>query len=64
MRINDVKIYAAMSRKEWNIKKLSETAGVSRATVSYIKNGKRCSDEVGQKIAAALEVDVTELIEN
>jgi putative transcriptional regulator len=53
-----------MSRREWNIKKLAEESGVSRATVSYIKNGKRCSDEIGQKIATALGVSVAELIED
>ena len=36
---------------------------VSRVTINYIKGGKSCSDEVGQKIAKALGVDVTEIIE-
>ena len=45
-------------------KRLAELSGVSRATINYIKGGKRCTDEVGQKIAKALGVDVTEIIED
>lgn len=47
----------------YDTKKLAELSGVSRATVGYIKAGKTCSEEVGNKIAKALGVDVTEIID-
>lgn len=44
--------------------KLAELAGVSRATVNYIKSGKSCTEEVGNKIAKALGIPVEKLIED
>lgn len=46
-----------------NFSKLANNSKVSRATLSYIKNGKSCRPDVTAKIAAALGVDVTDLIE-
>lgn len=51
-------------RKEFTQKELAEKAGVSRSTISYIKSGKSCIDAVGQAIAKALGIDVTEILEN
>ena len=64
MRINRVKLVAELTRQDMTQKRLAELSGVSRATINYIKGGKRCTDEVGQKIAKALGVDVTEIIED
>lgn len=63
MRIDRVKLVAELARRDWSQKELAERAGISRATVNYIKSGKSCSDEVGQKIAAALRTDIKEIIE-
>lgn len=63
MRIDRVKLVCEMMRQDMTQKKLAELAGVSRATIGYIKAGKSCSDEVGNKIAEALGVDLTELID-
>ncbi len=63
MRINRVKLVAELTKRDMTQKRLSELAGVSRATINYIKAGKSCSDEVGHKIAAALGCDVTEIIQ-
>mgnify|MGYP006065382255 FL=1 len=52
-----------MWEREVKTPKLSELSGVSRATISYIRNGKSCSEEVARKIAKALNCDVTELLE-
>jgi len=52
-----------MARKNYNFLKLAKVSGVSRATLSYINNGKTCRHDVAYKIAEALDVDVTELIE-
>lgn len=63
MRIDRKKLKIALIEKDMSQKELSKRSGVARATISYIVNGKSCSDEVGQKIAAALGVDVTDIIE-
>lgn len=64
MRIDRVKLVAELTKRDMTQKRLSELSGVSRATLNYVKNGKRCSDEVGRKIAKALGVDVTEILED
>lgn len=42
---------------------LAKAAGISRATITYIKGGKSCSEEVANKIAKALNINITEIIE-
>lgn len=63
MRIDRIKLVAELARRDMTQSNLAELAGVSRATINYIKGGKSCSDEVGEKIAGALGVPVDELIE-
>ena len=63
MRINRVKLVAELTRQDMTQKRLAELAGGSRATVNSIKCGKSCTDEIGNRIAAALGVDVTEILE-
>lgn len=63
MRIDRVKLVAELARQDMTQKKLAELAGVSRATINYIKGGKSCSDEVGQKIADALGVNIKRILE-
>lgn len=63
MRIDRVKFVAELTRQDMTQKRLAELSGVSRMTVNSIKAGKSCSDEVGQKIAAALNVDLKQLVE-
>lgn len=64
MRIDRYKLINELMRQEMTQKKLAELAGISRASVNYIKNGKSCSDEVGHKIADALKVPLENLLEN
>lgn len=64
MRIDRVKLVAELTRQEMTQKQLAERAGVSRATVNYIKCGKNCCDDVGRKIAGALGVPIEQLLEN
>lgn len=63
MRIDRIKFVSELTRQDLTQKKLAELAGVSRATINYIKSGKSCSDEIGNKIAVALSVPIEELIE-
>lgn len=62
MRIDRVKFVAELTRQDMTQTRLAELSGVSRATINYIKSGKSCTDEIGNKIAAALGVDISELI--
>lgn len=63
MRIDRVKLVAELTRQDMTQKRLAELTGVSRGTINYIKGGKSCSDEVGRKIAKALNCNVTDIIE-
>lgn len=64
MRIDRVKFVAEITKRDLTLKALADLSGVSRQTLSYVKQGKRCKDEIGQAIANALKVDITEIIEN
>lgn len=63
MRIDRCKLMAELTRQDMTQKQLAALAGVSRTTINYIKGGKNCSDEVGHKIAAALGVNITKILE-
>ena len=64
MRIDRIKLVSELTKRDMTQSKLAELAGISRATVNYIKAGKSCTDEVGKKIADALQIPVEKLIEN
>lgn len=64
MRIDRIKLVSELTRQDMTQKRLAERAGISRATVNYIKGGKSCSDEVGHKIADALKVPLETLLED
>lgn len=63
MRIDRIKFTILITTKDLTLSNLAKMSGVSRQTLSYIKQGKRCSVETAKKIADALNVDVTELID-
>lgn len=63
IRIDRFKLTTELMRQELTQKQLAEISGVSRVTINYIKAGKSCSDEIGKKIAKALKVKVTDIIE-
>lgn len=63
MRIDRIKLVSELTKRDMTQKDLSEKVGISRATISYIKNGKSCSDEIGQKIAEVLQVPIEKLLE-
>lgn len=63
MRIDRIKLVSELTKRDMTQSKLAELAGISRATVNYIKAGKSCTDEVGKKIADALQIPVEKLIE-
>ena len=63
MRIDRVKLITELAKRDMTQKRLAELSGVSRATINYVRAGKSCTDEVGQKIAKALGVKPEEIIE-
>lgn len=64
MRIDRIKLISEMARQNLRVNELAEKAGVSTNTVSAIRCGKNCSKLAGNAIAKALNVDVTELLED
>lgn len=64
MKISKTKLNIALARKCWNQRDLRDNAVVSSQTVLNINNGKSVMPATVGKIAAALGVDVTELIED
>lgn len=64
MRINRIRLVTELAKRDMTQKRLAELSGVSRATINYVRAGKSCTDEVGQKIAQALGVTIKELIED
>lgn len=63
MRVDRKKLVCAMMDADLNTKQLAEKAGVARATACSIKNGKSCNYETAVKLAGALKVPVTDLIQ-
>ncbi len=64
IRIDRIKLVTELKKHNMTQKKLAELSGTSRVTINYVCSGKSCTGEVGQKIAEALGVDVTEIIED
>lgn len=63
MRINRIKLISELTKRDMSQIELSKLAGVSRVTIGNIKAGKSCSDKVGEKIAAALQIPIDQLLE-
>lgn len=58
MRIDRVAFAAALARADLNGNELAAKAGVSRGTVTAVKNGKSCSPDTAEKLAAVLGQDI------
>lgn len=63
MKIKNAVLMINLVKKGLTLMKLSELTGVSKATISAVKNGKTCSFRTASKIAKVLDIDVVELIE-
>ena len=63
MRIDRIKLITEMARQDITIIQLAEKSGVSRVTVSAVRNGKACSKVSAEKIAAGLGLNVDDLME-
>lgn len=62
VRIDRVALIAEMARRHINCNRLVELSGVSRVTITAVRNGKSCSRETADKLAAGLGVPVADII--
>lgn len=63
MKVNKIKISVLMAQKKMRQQDLADKAGMSRGNLSTIINGKTCRPVTVIRLADALGVDVTEIIE-
>ena len=63
MRIDKKNLLCAMVRADMNNQKLSDTSGISITQVSNIRNGNNTTYETVSKIAKALNVSISDLID-
>lgn len=61
MRIDRVKFAAALAANDLNGKMLSEVTGLSRGTITAVKNGKSCSEQTAKKLVAVLGCEILEV---
>ena len=64
MKISKSKLNIALARKQWNQRDLRDNAIVSAQTILNLNKGKSVMPATVGKIAAAMGVDVTEIIED
>lgn len=62
MRIDRVKFATALARKDFSSGELARRTGLSRVTISSVKNGRSCSKTTAAKIAAGLGVDLSQIV--
>lgn len=63
MTLSDSKIALAMARQQLSKTQLAEKAGMSRNRLNVLLNSKKITPVSAGRVAAALQVDVTEIIE-
>jgi len=64
VRVNNITMRVEMARNRLTNDKLKEATGISKATISAVRNGKTCSYDTASKLAKALNIDIMELIES
>lgn len=64
MRISRDKINICMARKKMTVQALAKAYGVSRTRINVLLNQREVSTVSAGRMASALGVDVTEILEN
>ena len=64
MRINREMVNIVMARKKMTVTELAKVYGVSRARINIILNSREVTTICAGRMAAALEVDVDEILES
>ena len=62
MRINRIKLIAAMAERDITAIELAKKAGVSRSTLTAARTGKSCNYNTIYRIARALGIEVSSLL--
>lgn len=62
MKINSAKMVNYMNEADLTLTKLAKLPGVSRTTLSAVRNGRFCLFETAALIAEALDTDASERI--
>jgi DNA-binding Xre family transcriptional regulator len=63
LQLSRTKVNVAIARNDYSVTKLAEECGVSRQRMTVILNSRNISPSNAGRIARALKVDVTEIIE-
>lgn len=63
MRLCRIKLVTELAKRNMTSQSLARHAGVSKATVSAIKNGRSCSPDTAAKIAEVLNLTIEDLQE-
>lgn len=63
MRIDRVKLIAAMARRDMKVQELADKATVSRATVTALRGGKSCNENSIRRVAQVLGLPLESLLE-
>lgn len=63
VRIDRKKLVCTMLDKDLNVKELAELSGISRSTITSIRNGKSCAKGTVYILAKALGMEPEELIQ-
>jgi len=61
IRLDRVKLIAEMARQDMRVKELGEKSGVSRCTITAIRGGKPCREDIAAAICTALGVSLGEM---
>ena len=64
MRLDRVKFVTELTKQDLTLKELANLSGVNRVTLSNIKCGKSCRDDIASKVANALKVKIEDLMED
>ena len=64
MQLSKIKINVAIAKEQITITKLAERYGVSRSRMNLILNSREVTPVCSGRLAKALNVDVTELLED
>ena len=63
MRISRIRFAAELARADMSCKQLAERTGLSRVTISNIRQGKSCARSTAERIADGLGVSLREIVE-
>lgn len=63
MRLDRIKLCAIIAKRDLTGVELSKQTGISVQTICAVRRGRSCRDNTGKKLAEALGVDISELLE-